>query len=110
MPDDPEARCCVVLTKQGYPVDRERRKADCGETIPQHRHHVLAAFGGKPPGQRHVEAKFFHDVRITPAIEIIALPRRQLGRISPRAILRRERRAERIERTGTVGRKPFDVG
>ena len=46
--------------------------------------------------QRHVKAKLLEHVRVSPALQMFALPRRQGGGISPRAVFRGERRAELI--------------
>src|ERR1700688_4894791 len=98
MIDDPESAIGIVLTEQRHPVDRERVQTERGKTISQHRQHGLAPLGAKPARQRHVEAEFFEDVRIPPAIEILALPRRQLRWISSFTIIWCQRGTERIER------------
>ena len=89
MPDDPEPRRRAVLTEQRDPVDRKPCETDGGKAFPQHREHRLAPLAGKASGQCHVEAKLFHHIRVAPAVEIIALPRRQFRRLAPRAVFRR---------------------
>jgi hypothetical protein len=80
--EDPEPRIGLFLTKQGQPVDREGFDANGGKVMPQHRQGGLATFSFQSAGQRHVETEFFHDIGISPAIEIFALPWRQGRRIS----------------------------
>src|SRR6267142_652952 len=92
--NDPEARSCIFLTEYRDPVDGQCLEVDGGKAAPQHRQDGFAPLGVEPPRQRHVEAEVFHDIGIPPAIELFALPRRQLGGISSRMILRRERCAE----------------
>src|SRR5258706_4195271 len=108
--DDPQSRICIFLTEYRDPVDRKCLEADCGKTVAQHRQDRLASLGGKPARKSHVEAEFFHDIWISPAVEILALPRRQVRGISPRTILPIERRAERIEFACTIRGKPFNFG
>src|SRR5262249_18698406 len=72
--EDAEARWGVVLAKQRDGVDGELVEADGREAIPQHREHALALRQFDPPGERHVEAKLLHYVRVAPTVEIIALP------------------------------------
>src|SRR6516164_10886778 len=93
-PEDAEARMGIVLAKDGDPVDRKPFKTDDGEAVAQHPKHRLASRRVKPACQGHVKAEFIHDVRITPAVEILALAQRQPLRISPRAVGGREWRAE----------------
>src|ERR1700753_1787016 len=50
-----------------------------------------------------MEAEVFHDIGIAPALEQFALPWGQPFRISSRAVLRRERRAEAIEPADAIG-------
>ena len=78
MIDDAESAIGIVLSEQRYPVDRERVQTERGKTISQHRQHGFVSLGVKPARQGQVEAEFFEDVRIPPAIEMFALPRRQL--------------------------------
>src|SRR5882724_9633672 len=108
--DDPESRICMFLTEYRDAVDRKHCEADCRKAAPQHRQDSLASLGVQPTRQCHVESEIFHDIGIAPAVEVLALPRRQLGRISPRAVLCPERRAERIEFACTIGGKPDEFG
>ena len=108
--DDPERRIRPFLTAQGDPVDRERFETDGGKAIAQHHHDRFASLGGKPTRKCHVEAEVCHDIGVTPAVQMFALPRRQRGRISPRTIPRRKRRAQRIEFADAIGGKPLKCG
>ena len=108
--DDAKPRVRVFLAAQRNRVDRQRSDARRRKPLAQHRHNRLAPFGGKPSRQRHVEAKFLEHVRVAPAVEIVALPRRQLVGISPRAVFRAERRTERIERLCRFGGEQFEFG
>ena len=67
----------VVLTKQGDPVDFENFKTDGGKAITQHCQNWFATSAGQLVCQRHVEAEFFHHVRVAPTVKIFALPLRQ---------------------------------
>src|ERR1700722_21019341 len=100
----------VILTEQGDSVDRKRLETDPRKALPQHRQHRLAPDGVKPARQRHVEAKIFHHVRVSPALQMFALSRRQGSRISPRAVFRGERLAELIEVAYAIGGKPQKFG
>ena len=108
--DDPESRNVIFLTKYRDPVDRERFETDCGKAIPQHRQDGLASFAVKSTRQCHVEAEVFHYIWISPAIELFALSRRQVRRISPRTIFGSERRTEWIEFADAIGGKPDKFG
>jgi hypothetical protein len=92
--DDPKAGIRGFLPAQRNRIDGKRLQAGCGEPLAQHRHDGLTPFRGKPAGQCHVEAKLFHDVGVTPALQIIALPRCQLRRISSRTIVLGQRSAK----------------
>src|SRR6266478_7252717 len=92
--DDPESRICIFLTEYRDAVDREHCEADCRKPVPQHRQDRLASLGVQPTRQCHVEAEIFYDIGIAPAVEVLALPRRQPRWISSLAIIRRERRTE----------------
>ena len=74
--------------------------------IAQHRQQGFAPLGADAARQRHVKAEVVHHIGIPPAIEMFALLRRQLGRISPCAVRLGERRTERIERADAIGREP----
>src|SRR6185437_13062975 len=76
--DDRKSRGRAILPEQRDAIDREVVHADRSKAIAQHGQYRLASLRSEPAGQRHVEAEFPHHVRIAPAVEIIALSRRQL--------------------------------
>src|SRR6185437_16546345 len=85
--DDGESRARIGLPEQRDAVDLELPKAKPGKARAQHRQQLLAPRLAEPAGQRHMEAVFLHDVRVAPAVKIFDLPRRELVRIAPRAVL-----------------------
>ena len=98
------------MTEHGYPVDRQLLKTEPGKAIPQHRQHDLASPSGEPAGQGHVEAELLHHIGIAPAIEIVALPWRQRGRLTPGAVGVRKRGAIGIEVADAIGGEPRQFG
>ncbi len=76
MIEDAEAVVGVLLAEQRDTIDREPFKAYSLKAIPQHRENGFAAVAVEPVRECHVEAKFFHDIGITPAFQIFTLPGR----------------------------------
>src|SRR6516164_1189968 len=85
--DDAEAGVLVVLPEQGDPIDRKMIEMELREAAAEHRQDRLAPRGAEPARQGHMEAKLVADVRIAPAVEIVALARCQGIRIAPRAVV-----------------------
>src|SRR5689334_15038524 len=103
-----ETRPGVVLPEQREAVHGKRLEFKAGKALAQYRKHALAPDVAEPAGERHVEAEFLHDIGIPPAVKIFDLTRRQLRRISPRAILGRERRTKAIEGADAIGGELFE--
>ena len=80
MLDDPESRNGIVLTEYRDPVDGERLRPSAEKRSRSIARMGFAALGAEPAGQRHVEAEIVQHIGISPAIEMLALPRRQLRR------------------------------
>src|ERR1700751_1588465 len=78
------------------------------EALPQHGKDRSVPCGIEPPGQCHVKAKLLEHVRISPAVEMIALPWRQPCWIAPGTIFVRKRRAEGVEFADAVGGEAFE--
>ena len=86
-------------------IYRERPEINCGKAFRQHRQQGGAALSVEPTGKRHVKAVIVHHIRVSPALKVSALHRRQSGRIAARTISFGERRTERIEFADAIGRK-----
>src|SRR5262245_60263538 len=67
----------AALPEQRNLVDRKLAQAGVAEALLQHCDDGPAPFGIEPTGQCHVEAEFLVHVRISPTVEIVALPRCQ---------------------------------
>src|ERR1700722_15493734 len=102
---DPETRVRAVLAEQRDTVDRKCRKIDLGESPLQHWKDDGLPVGGKPASKRHMELKIFHHIGVSPAVEVGELSRCQPWRISPAAVLGRERGSKAIECANAIGGK-----
>src|SRR5688572_14300475 len=102
--DDLERLVGCKLTKQrdgidGDVVDRKR-----GESLPQAGKNLVATRIGEPSRQRHVESEILEHVRISEAVDMADLSRRQPRLQAARSLGFGERRAEAVElRDAIVG-------
>src|SRR5689334_11003016 len=76
--NDAEASLGIILLEQRDAVDGEPFETERRKPLPQHRQDRPAPLRIQSSRQRHVEAEFLHHVRVTPAVEIVALPLAEL--------------------------------
>src|SRR5215468_10278500 len=93
-----ESSAAVILAQQGEPIDRNWTIAvtACQKML-QIRQHGFLAFGGERAGQRHVKAEILEDVRVSPALGVPELPRRETSRQALAAFRAGQGRPETIE-------------
>ncbi len=99
----PNLRFGIVLPEQCDPIDRQRIELQLRKPPAQHLEDRSSPLRVQPSGQRHVEAEFFHDVRVAPAVEIVALALAEFLRLPAGTILGAQRGAKFVKIADAIG-------
>src|SRR5262245_28888997 len=106
-----KSRAAVILTQHGEAIDRNWTVTVMAcQTALQICQHRLLAVSRECHGECHVESEIPEDVGISPALDMLDLPPREIGRQAPAAVGAGQGCAEAVEMLYARRRKPVEPG